>query len=65
MKKTIHIPIGATIRVTREGGSVEIYVFRGSDAHGAIYEDSAGIRHSDIGVYTEIAIKSGRDWKVL
>ena len=65
MKRTIHIPIGATIRVTRDDGSVEIYVFRGSDAQGAIYEDSAGIRHLDVGVYTEIAIKSGRGWKVL
>ena len=65
MKKTLHIPLGVTIRVTREDGRMEIYVFKGSDAQGVIYEDSAGNRHSDIGVYTRIAIKSEKDWRVL
>lgn len=65
MKKTMQIPLGATIRVTREDGRMEIYVFRGSDTQGAIYEDSSGIRHSDVGVYVEIAIKSAKDWKIL
>lgn len=65
MKKTIGIPLGGTIRVKREDGSHEVFVFRGSDSHGVIYEDTQGNRHGDIGVYVEIALKSGAGWVVL
>lgn len=40
MKRTINIPLGATIREKREDGVSEIFVFRGSDAPGVIYETS-------------------------
>lgn len=65
MKKTIHIPLGSTVRVKREDGSYEVFVFRGSDAQGGIYEDETGTRHGDIGVYVEIALKSVSGWTAL
>lgn len=64
-KKRITIPLGGTIRVEREDGSYDVFVFRGTDAQGAIYEDRDGVRHGDIGVYVEIALKSGTGWTVL
>ena len=65
MKKTLSIPLGGTIRVKREDGAHEVFVFRGSDERGVIYEDAQGNRHGDIGVYLEIALKSGSGWTVL
>jgi hypothetical protein len=53
---TITIPLGATVRVRRYDGSVDTYVFRGSDAGGPIFEDPAGQVHRDVGVYTGIAV---------
>lgn len=53
---TITIPLGATVRVRRPDGSVDTYVFRGTDAGGPIYEDSAGKVHRDFGVYIGIAV---------
>jgi len=53
---TIVIPIGATVRVRRQDGTVDSYVFRGSDAGGLIFEDPAGKVHRDVGVYTGIAV---------
>ncbi len=65
MNKSINIPLGATLRVKREDGSFETYVFQGSDEHGAIYVDSRGARHNDIGLYLEIAIKTSNGWSNL
>lgn len=65
MKRSINIPLGATVRVTREDGRFEFFVFRGADNQGVIYEDVQGGRHADLGVYTEIAIKEGAAWKAL
>lgn len=53
---TITIPLGATVRVKRIDGSIDTYVFRGTDANGPIYEDINGQRHSDVGVYVGIAV---------
>jgi hypothetical protein len=61
--RRISIPLGATIRVTRTDGSEQIYIFRGSDQQGAIYEDENGQRHSDIGIYRELAVKDQNGWQ--
>ena len=61
--RRISIPLGATIRVTRTDDSEEIYIFRGSDQQGAIYEDEKGQRHSDIGIYRELAVKNQNGWQ--
>lgn len=53
---TIHIPLGATVRVKRQDGTIDTYVFRGTDASGPIYEDIKGQRHSDVGIYVGIAV---------
>jgi hypothetical protein len=53
---TITIPLNATVRVRRPDGSVDTYVFRGTDDGGLIYEDVSGQRHRDVGVYIGIAI---------
>jgi hypothetical protein len=65
MKKSVTIPLGASLRVKREDGNFEIYVFQGSDENGAIYIDAQGIRHGDVGLYIEIAIKTSSGWRVL
>jgi len=65
MNKSMKIPLGATLRVKREDGSFEIYVFQGSDQHGAIYMDLHGVRHGDVGLYVEIAIKNTNGWNLL
>ncbi len=65
MKRNFNIPLGATIRVKRENGLFETYVFRGTDDQGVIYEDPQEVRHSDIGGYVEISIKTTSGWKVL
>jgi hypothetical protein len=65
MKGYLQIPLGATVRVKRQSGSFETYVFRGSDGKGPIYEDSQGSRHTHVGVYVEIAIKTSSGWCVL
>lgn len=63
--RQLSIPVGATVRVTRQDGSHDVYVFRGSDGNGLIYEDAQGGRHGDLGVFKEVAIKSGGGWQVL
>jgi hypothetical protein len=60
--RRISIPLGAAIRVTRMDRTYTIYVFRGSDSQGAIYEDESGQRHGDVGVYRELAIKTEDGW---
>lgn len=56
MATTITIPLGATVRVRRKDGSIDTYVFRGTDGSGPIYEDANGQRHRDVGAYIGIAI---------
>lgn len=53
---TITIPLGATVRVRRQDGTVDTYVFRGTDAGGPIFEDPTGQMHRDVGVYIGIAV---------
>ncbi|RTL26892.1 MAG: hypothetical protein EKK47_20420 [Burkholderiales bacterium] len=53
---TITIPVGATVRVRRQNGTVDTYLFRGTDAGGLLFEDPAGKVHRDVGVYTGIAV---------
>ena len=65
LKKSMNIPLGTTLRVKRADDSFQTYVFRGSDEHGAIYVDSQDVRHGDIGVYVEIAIKTSSGWEQL
>ena len=59
--RQISIPLGATIAVTREDHTREIYVLR-SDQNGPFYEDQSGQRNSDIGIYVELAIKTESGW---
>ena len=65
MKRTINIPLGATIRVKREDGSSEKFVFRGSDAQGVIYEARLCKRHADVAGYLDFAMKEDAGWKLL
>lgn len=53
---TISIPLGATVRVQRQDGSVDTYVFRGTDQAGLILEDPAGVIHRSLGIYTSITV---------
>ena len=53
---TITIPLGATVRVLRQNGSIDTYKFRGTDSKGLILEDPAGARHTDFGIYKGIAV---------
>ncbi|MDP1686479.1 hypothetical protein [Hydrogenophaga sp.] len=53
---TITIQLGSTVRVRRPDGSIDTFVFRGTDTEGPIYEDASGQRHRDVGVYVGIAI---------
>ena len=65
MKKQMQIPIGATIRVKREDGQFDIFIFRGTHSGRASYEDEKGAQHPDVGVYTEIALRSANGWTIL
>lgn len=53
---TITIPLGATVRVRRVDGTVDTFIFRGTDSGGPIYEDSKGVFHRDVGMYTSITV---------
>lgn len=53
---SITIPLGATVRVRRQNGVVDTYVFRGEDAQGLVFEDPAGNVSREIGLYTSITI---------
>lgn len=53
---TITIPLGATVRVRRADGSIDAYVFNGTDGQGPIYIDDKGVRHTDVGPYIGIAV---------
>ena len=60
--RKINIPLGSTIRVTRKDGSHTIYIFRGSDPQGAIFEDDGGQRHGDIGEYSTLEVETNDGW---
>ncbi|MBB3122495.1 hypothetical protein [Pseudoduganella violacea] len=62
--RQISIPLGATISLTREDGTKDIYILRG-DQQGSFYEDQGGQRHSDIGIYLELAIKTEGGWQLV
>lgn len=53
---TVTIPLGATVRVKRQNGSIDAYIFRGTDADGPIFVDAGGKVHRDLGMYVGIAI---------
>lgn len=63
--RTINVPLGSTIRARRSDGTHDVYVFRGTDPQGPIYEDSNGARHGDIGEYQELSIKTSTGWVVI
>lgn len=59
-KPTVTIQVGARIWIERLDGTVETYIFRGSDAKGLIFEDDAGNVHRDVLAqpYQKIAIEA-------
>ncbi|MEC4748582.1 hypothetical protein [Methylomicrobium sp. Wu6] len=55
----VTIPLGATVKISRQDGSSESYKFLGSDEKGLIFHDSNGQRHADVlnQAYTSITIE--------
>lgn len=63
--RRINMPIGSTIRVSRNDGSQAIYIFKGTDRNGAFYLDEEDQRHSEIGVYVQLEIKTETGWALV
>lgn len=53
---TVEIPIGARVEVERTDGNTDLYVFRGTDERGAIFEGTDGCRQTELGLYRKLIV---------
>lgn len=60
--RRITVPVGSTIRATRQDGTQSIYVFEGTEPQGDIFVDGSGQRHRDVGEYTKLERKTDDGW---
>lgn len=60
--RRISVPVGSTIRATRQDGTQSIYVFEGTEPQGGIFVDESGQRHRDVGEYSNLERKTDDGW---